>query len=237
MTMEYFPNGDLQRYIGSPLPENETQTIVSQILEGLDYMHQNKFTHRDLKPAVSVLSSSSCQRIFSFTRISQNILVVYKKPDWWVKIADFGITKRVREEHSALRTLTGTPAFAAPEILNVSESDSYTDAVDVWSLGAITFFLLTGELPFRDRSRLNQYVKGTFAFPFDCLSRNAVSWHGGQFTRILMAPKARERPSAKEASQDIWLANLDGQIPAQTRRYYNYSQRRLKGMITLISHS
>ena len=53
ITMEYLPHGDLHRYLGAPLLEREGQQIVSQILEGLDFMHNSGFAHRDLKPAVS----------------------------------------------------------------------------------------------------------------------------------------------------------------------------------------
>ena len=54
IAMEYLPNGDLHKYLGSPLPESEGQNIVSQVLEGLNFMHRDGFTHRDLKPAVSL---------------------------------------------------------------------------------------------------------------------------------------------------------------------------------------
>lgn len=54
IAMEYLPNGDLHKYLGSPLLESEGQHIVSQVLEGLCFMHQNGFIHRDLKPAVSL---------------------------------------------------------------------------------------------------------------------------------------------------------------------------------------
>ena len=52
--MEYLPNGDLHKYLSSPLPENEGQHIIHQILEGLSFMHEKGFAHRDLKPAVSL---------------------------------------------------------------------------------------------------------------------------------------------------------------------------------------
>lgn len=52
--MEYFENGDLQKYLTQPLPETEAKTIASQVLEGLKFMHDNGFVHRDLKPGVSV---------------------------------------------------------------------------------------------------------------------------------------------------------------------------------------
>ena len=52
ITMEYFPLGDLQRYMTQLFRESEAQQITFQLLEGLDFMHGNGFTHRDLKPQV-----------------------------------------------------------------------------------------------------------------------------------------------------------------------------------------
>jgi calcium/calmodulin-dependent protein kinase I len=52
--MEYCQLGDLQGYLSSapPLPEIQAQEITFQILEGVHYMHENEFAHRDLKPKV-----------------------------------------------------------------------------------------------------------------------------------------------------------------------------------------
>ena len=128
------------------------------------------------------------------------------RPDWWVKIADFGISKRATEGLTALRTLTGTPTFAAPEVLGFTQSDSYTNAVDIWSLGVIAFLILTGETLFKDQRRLGQYVTGSFAFPSDVLLANKVSSRGREFIRSLMAPKSEDRPGAEESLQNPWLA-------------------------------
>jgi hypothetical protein len=50
--MEYLPYGDMSSFIEKGVPENETKLITIQLLEGLVIMHENSFTHRDLKPAV-----------------------------------------------------------------------------------------------------------------------------------------------------------------------------------------
>lgn len=57
--MEYLSEGDLHKYLSSPLPEKEGQQIVLQVLEGLHFMHENGFAHRDLKPAVSLATLDS----------------------------------------------------------------------------------------------------------------------------------------------------------------------------------
>ncbi|KAL8993905.1 MAG: hypothetical protein Q9169_005996 [Polycauliona sp. 2 TL-2023] len=176
ISMEYLHNGNLHGYLGSPLPEDQGQNIVLQLLEGIQYMHDFKFAHRDLKPA----------------------------------IADFGISKRASDGQTELRTRTGTPAFAAPEVLGFcphddDSGDTYTNAVDVWSLGVIAFFILTGQLIFEDPRRLSRYASGYTKFPLDILTKHHVGMHACEFLRELMAPNASQRPSAKQCLEHSWL--------------------------------
>jgi serine/threonine protein kinase len=75
---------------------------------------------------------------------------VSKGPQWWVKIADFGISKRAVEGLTGLHTLTGTQGFTAPEVLGYGPINDppdilYTNAVDIWSTGVIALLVLTGE--------------------------------------------------------------------------------------------
>jgi serine/threonine protein kinase len=135
-----------------------------------------------------------------------------------VKIADFGISKRAIEELTALRTLTGTPAFAAPEVLGFTQSDSYTNAVDIWSLGVIAFLILTGETLFKDQRCLGQYVTGRFTFPSDVLLAHKVSGQGCEFVKSLMALKPEDRPGAEESLQNPWLACLIEPAAPETQR-------------------
>ena len=52
IAMEYLPERDLTKHIGSPLEQETVQIMTKQILEGLKVMHQKGIAHRDLKPAV-----------------------------------------------------------------------------------------------------------------------------------------------------------------------------------------
>ena len=149
--------------------------------------------------------------------------MVCEGPDWWVKIADFGISKRAAEGLTALRTLTGTPAFAAPELLGYGQADtlsddSYTNAVDMWSTGVITFLILTGETYFRDQRRLGQYAAGRIGFPQDILLAKSVSRPGCDFTKSLMAPEPEDRLGVKESLQHRWLTSFDLDTASRTQR-------------------
>jgi serine/threonine protein kinase len=57
ITMEYFEHGDLQNYLfhSPPLSEAPAAEVIYQILEGVSYLHENLFSHRDLKPSVYLL--------------------------------------------------------------------------------------------------------------------------------------------------------------------------------------
>ncbi|EQB52593.1 calcium/calmodulin-dependent protein kinase type 1B [Colletotrichum gloeosporioides Cg-14] len=127
IAMEYVPHGDLQNYLSSPMPEDEARIITRQLAEGLHHMHMNGFTHRDLKP--------------------ENILVVSRAPDWLVQISDFGIIGRLRPDQSTLGTMRrGTLGFIAPEMLGFIADRTHPYAVDIWSLGAAVFTMVTKTL-------------------------------------------------------------------------------------------
>lgn len=101
------------------------------------------------------------------------------------------------------RTQTGTPAFAAPEVLRYfqlsdSSNNSYTNAVDIWCLGVIVLFMLTSEVLFQDQRRLGRFVAGGFALPLDGLLANKVSAQRCDFIKSSLALKSEDRPTVKE---------------------------------------
>jgi serine/threonine protein kinase len=96
---------------------------------------------------------------------------------------------------------------------------SYTNSVDMWSLGVIAFLILTGEMLFTDQRRLGQYVAGRFAFPLDSLLANNVSKEGHDFVKTLMTPKPEDRPDSTSSLQHPWFGSLAGLPAAEQDRY------------------
>lgn len=132
--MEYVPLGDLEKNVkahSGSIPETEARDITEQILSGLEIMHAESFAHRDLKPQVITAIVAVFNDLFT-NNMLQNILVVHGPPEWWVKLADFGLSKRLTEL-TAYRTKGGTLSYMAPEILDYLDmpSEEYTNAVDL----------------------------------------------------------------------------------------------------------
>lgn len=117
LAMEYLPLGDLEDNVlavGGSMKEEEVREIAVQVLEGLRIMHLENFAHRDLKPKVGFGDLSRRRRLVEGIRLTlkQNILVCQGRPHWWVKLADFGLSKRRTRpdfEHRQARLHTWLP--------------------------------------------------------------------------------------------------------------------------------
>ncbi len=131
LAMEFLDGSTLADVIrAEPLPWTRALAVVRQVCDGLDAAHSAGIVHRDLKP--------------------QNLMVCPRpsRPDL-VKIVDFGIARAVARGDGG-RTLggmvVGTPAYMAPE---QARGEPDVDArADVFSLGVVTYQMLTGRLPF-----------------------------------------------------------------------------------------
>ncbi|CAI0650217.1 unnamed protein product [Colletotrichum noveboracense] len=186
IAMEYVPHGDLQNYLSSPIPEDEARIITRQLAEGLHHMHMNGFTHRDLKPG--------------------NILVVSRGPDWLVQISDFGISRRLRPDQSTLGTMRrGTLGFIAPEMLGFITDRTHPYAVDIWSLGAVVFTMVTKTLFMTDFGLLQKYVTDELQFPSQDLSACGVTELLASFLQSLLSPLPKDRPTITEIMSHNWL--------------------------------
>ncbi|KAJ5186047.1 Tetratricopeptide-like helical [Penicillium cf. griseofulvum] len=197
IAMEYLEVGDLFVYLYKrpPLPEPEVKEIAYQILDGLSMMHENGFAHRDLKP--------------------NNILIKSHPPDkWWIKLADFGITKRIEESHGTSTTVKGTPRYFAPEVWGFVERGS-AYAADIWALGEIVFEIFTKKPAFTTPGSLASY-KAQQDFPVTMLTDAGISQPGVGFVRSLMCPNPNDRMTATSAMSSAWIQSLVLQPPEST---------------------
>ena len=237
LAMEYFDHGDLTQYIRQGLTERDAQVIGKQLLEGLAILHGQNWAHRDLKP--------------------QNIFVVQAVPSWWVKIGDFGISKRLRDDEDG--TNVGTYGYMAPEadsrFSSVVDADTDSEAesieqqyrssvaVDMWSLGCVLYQIPTKALPFPANSSrdLGKYYKNKLPFPQNALLAHNVSQEGCAFIQKLMKVRPQERLTAKIALQEPWITAADDyelvsgagrEDPEETRRQSEFldEQRHLQSM-------
>lgn len=128
MVLEHFCDQNLwqavktARSAGLGLPEEESRTLFRMLLGAVDYLHQHRILHRDVKP--------------------QNVLVAEDLRD--LRLIDFNVVCSL-DDGGGL-TMTGTPQYSPPEVL---QGSSHTYLSDVWAAGMCLYYSLQGELPFR----------------------------------------------------------------------------------------
>lgn len=133
-------------------------------------------------------------------------------PKWHIKIGDFGISKIVESNDTALRTGDYSIGYGAPEILDIysnRETSDYTNAVDIWCVGVTVFRLLTTKLPFPDNKSVVEYSNGRLPFPTEALAARRCSDAAKIFVQRLMTDIPATRPSAEKALGLAWLQEQD----------------------------
>ena len=151
-----------------------------QIVSAVQYCHQKKIIHRDLK--------------------AENLLL---DSEMNIKIADFGFSNEFIPGNK-LDTFCGSPPYAAPELFQGKKYDG--PEVDVWSLGVILYTLVSGSLPF-DGSTLRELrervLRGKYRIPFymstDC--ENLLK----KFLVLNPARRASLEVSTSTTSQQVQL--------------------------------
>ncbi|KAM7091060.1 LOW QUALITY PROTEIN: myosin light chain kinase 2, skeletal/cardiac muscle [Ciconia maguari] len=202
--MEFVEGGELfERIIDDDyhLTEVDCMVFVRQICEGIRFMHHMGVLHLDLKP--------------------ENILCV-AATGHMVKIIDFGLARRVQPQEK-LKVNFGTPEFLSPEVVNY-EQVSYS--TDMWSMGVITYMLLSGLSPFlgdNDTETLNNVLAANWYFDEETFE--SVSDEAKDFVSNLIIKQKSARMSAGQCLQHPWLNNL-----AEKAKRCN---RRLKSQVLL----
>jgi eukaryotic-like serine/threonine-protein kinase len=126
--MEYIHGGSLRLLIEKQgrLAATEAMPILKQIATALDYAHARQVIHRDVSPGNILIEQASGRAL----------------------LTDFGIARQPDKSITVTHHIMGTPGFASPE--HVHSATSVTHLSDVFGLGAVFYFMLSGELPWQD---------------------------------------------------------------------------------------
>ncbi|XP_065768814.1 myosin light chain kinase family member 4 isoform X6 [Muntiacus reevesi] len=199
LVMEYVDGGELfDRIIDDnrSLTEFDTILFIRQICEGIRHMHQMYILHLDLKP--------------------ENILCVNRDTKQ-IKIIDFGLARRYKPREK-LKVNFGTPEFLAPEVVNY---DFVSFPTDMWSVGVITYMLLSGLSPFLgddDAETLNNIL--ACRWDLEEQEFQDISEEAREFISKLLIKEKSWRISASEALKHPWLSDhkLHSRLRTQKRK-------------------
>ena len=173
--------GNFLKYCRIPYSEKDSAKIIGKLLSAISYMHKHGITHRDLK--------------------FENILFESPHPDAEIKLIDFGLSKKVEGEKKHMTEGVGTIYTMAPQVLR----GVYTSKADLWSIGVITYMLLSNTKPFHGRKRsqvMRMILKGKYSF--DSRRWNHISNEAMDFVSQLLIVNEDERIDADEALNHEW---------------------------------
>ena len=170
-SLEFVDGDSLSKVLaGSPQPPRDAASMIMILAEAMQYAHGQGIVHRDLKPANILLSREAEPATGSSASLSSSLSMrsgsVSSSTLGIPKIADFGLAKHLDDNSGMTKsgTILGTPSYMAPE-QSFGEIHKIGPLVDVYSLGAILYEMLTGCPPFRGSTVLDTLEMVRFQEP------------------------------------------------------------------------
>ncbi|XP_055536222.1 obscurin isoform X8 [Wyeomyia smithii] len=197
LVMEKLQGADVLTYLSSRSEYSEqiVATIVTQILDGLQYLHWRGICHLDLQPDNIVMSSVRQVQI---------------------KLVDFGSAQYVSKLGTNVPSL-GWLDFTSPEVLNGEAAYPQTD---IWSVGCLAYLFLSATSPFRGgdeaETRANlSFVRYRFEYLFKEVTQEAT-----RFLMLIFKRAPTKRPSVEECFEHRWLVHTDFMIKKRERAIF-----------------
>jgi calcium-dependent protein kinase len=190
LVMECCSGGELFNHViqKKRLSEREAAHLFRQLLNALNYLHQNNIVHRDLKPENVLFAGDPNQGAA-------------------LKLCDFGLAKMCSNEGQKMMSKIGTPFYIAPEVIAGS---GYGFSCDLWSCGVILYILLSGYPPFfgNTEARIFEKVR-TGTYDFRRPEWNNVSEAAKDLIRNLLIVQPEGRFTMSQALEHPWIASND----------------------------
>ncbi|XP_055049059.2 death-associated protein kinase 2 isoform X2 [Misgurnus anguillicaudatus] len=189
LILELVSGGELFDFLAQKesLSEEEATDFIKQILDGVQYLHSKKIAHFDLKPENIMLLDNNVQT----PRI---------------KLIDFGLAHRIKDGVE-FKDIFGTPEFVAPEIVNYEPLGL---EADMWSIGVITYILLSGASPFLGDSKQETLANiSAVNYEFDEDFFGSTSELAKSFIKQLLVKDTRKRLKINDALNHPWIKPLN----------------------------
>ncbi|XP_019933981.1 death-associated protein kinase 2 isoform X2 [Paralichthys olivaceus] len=189
LILELVSGGELFDFLAQKesLSEEEATQFIKQVLNGVQYLHSKRIAHFDLKP--------------------ENIMLLDRNvPLPRIKIIDFGLAHKI-EAGADFKNIFGTPEFVAPEIVNYEQLGL---EADMWSIGVITYILLSGASPFLGDNK--QETMGNISavnYEFDEEFFSNTSELAKNFIRQLLEKDTRKRMTIQDTLNHPWIKPLN----------------------------
>jgi calcium-dependent protein kinase len=170
------------------ITEQKVAKYIYKVLSAISYCHSNGITHRDLKP--------------------ENILFENSETDAEIKLIDFGLSRKYNSKEK-MHTILGTPYYVAPEVLK----GDYDEKCDIWSVGALSFIMLSGDPPYNGNSNneiFNKIMNCDLVFHKEKWKN--ISKEAKDFVRKCMIKNPEGRFSAIKAIEHPWFQSILAQV-------------------------
>jgi len=165
------------------LPEDQAMRIVKSLLEAVEYLHDRDIVHRDIKP--------------------ENVLFESSEEGSSIRLIDFGLSRRHSKDDVCMSNQVGTPYYMSPGVLR----GKYDRSCDLWSVGVVSYILLTGYPPFNggsDPEIHDAVMRGQLVFERD-VWRN-LSAESRDFVSRLLRTDSSRIGSARDALRHPWMS-------------------------------
>ncbi|KAL8569123.1 hypothetical protein ACOMHN_055039 [Nucella lapillus] len=183
--MQFVPGGSIASILArfGALDETVFRRYTRQILQGVEYLHDNDVIHRDIKGG--------------------NVMLM---PNGIIKLIDFGCAKRLcinlsLSQSQILRSMKGTPYWMAPEVVNES---GHGKKSDIWSIGCTIFEMATRKPPWADMNPMAAIFAIGSERPVPSLP-DKFSPQAITFVNRCLTRNQQQRPSATELLTDIFM--------------------------------